>query len=188
MDSLIVKIHGPSGAGKTTLVRNYMERSLSTPSEYLKGTKVEAYGLHMAPDRPDLYVLGSYRSVCGGMDTVGDSATAINMVNRYALKGDVLHEGLLQSTYYGAPGKASEPYENRYVFAFLDTPIDMCLERVCQRREMSNSKNKFDPTLTIQKHETILRLRDRLRAMGRRVVTLSYGDAVNQLEAIYASR
>jgi hypothetical protein len=165
-----------------------MERALSGPSEYLKGNKVEAYGLHMSPDRPDLYVLGSYRSVCGGMDTVGDAATGIEMVERYALRGDVLHEGLLQSTYYGAPGKASEQYGDRYVFAFLDTPIDICLERVCQRRGMSNSTNKFDPTLTIQKHETILRLKDRLNAMGRRVVTLKYYNAVNELEAIYASR
>jgi hypothetical protein len=185
MEHLIVKIHGPSGAGKTTVVRRIMERaSHVSPFKTSRG-KIEAYRLDR-PAGPPVYVLGSYANNCGGMDTVADAATAIEMVDRYAALGHVLHEGLLQSTYYGAPGKASELYGDHYIFAFLDTPIDLCLDRVKARREENGSKNKFDPTLTIQKHETIRRLRNRLRTMGRRVVDLDYRCAEEQVEALYA--
>lgn len=166
----IIKIHGCSGAGKTTAVRQFMGLGTIAP-------------LGTNPDRPEAYlcnggtyVLGSYENTCGGMDTVGTAAEVMNLLEKYAPMGNVIFEGLLQSTYYGKMGEHSKNYpRNSYIYAFLDTPIDLCLERVVERRKASGRNNKFNPQLTIDKWNTINHLRDKLIAQGHhRVVTLDH--------------
>lgn len=181
---VIVKLHGCSGAGKTTATRELM--SHYTFESHRSDKKIVAYTATNGPWGRPLAVLGSYENNCGGMDTISTAAQGVELVDKYASKGfNVLHEGLLQSTYYGAAGKSSEKYGNEYVFAFLDTPVDLCIERVLQRREEQGSKNKFDPTLTMQKHETILRLCKRLIAMGRRVEIVNHKNPVDHLLCLF---
>lgn len=163
MNGKIIKIHGCSGAGKTTAVRSLMDMAedaekLWTPDQ----KKVEAYKLKLAGIVAPVFVLGSYENNCGGMDTVGSAKEAIMLVHQYESIGHVVHEGLLQSTYYGAMGKDSQRYGDRYIYAFLDTPIEICLQRVVARREANGSKNKFNPELTREKHRTIQNLMDKL--------------------------
>jgi hypothetical protein len=151
----IIKIHGCSGAGKTTAVREFM----STGAVPVHGSnlKIEAYH---APF--DTYVLGSYENTCGGMDTVGSAQEVMALLDRYASLGNVIFEGLLQSTYYGAMGTHSRKWGDDYIYAFLDTPIELCLERVVARRAASGRNNKFNPQLTRDKHATIETLRRKL--------------------------
>jgi len=120
--------------------------------------KIEAYKCEW-----DTYVLGSYANTCGGMDTVGTAAKVMALVDKYAGLGNVIFEGLLQSTYYGAMGTHSRKYGDRYIYAFLDTPIELCLERVIARRDASGRGNKFNPQLTRDKHATINTLRLKLQ-------------------------
>lgn len=184
MSKTILKLHGCSGAGKTTAVRQYMA-SLSglRPIRNGKG-KVEAYiddGYHI--------VLGSYENTCGGMDTVSSAAEVCKLLELYETMGSIIFEGLLQSTYYGAMGKHSQQYGDRYVYAFLDTPIELCLERVIARRAASGRNNKFDPQLTRDKHATIESLKAKMLsgAIGfkHQVVTLKHdGDLVAQIKEI----
>lgn len=170
----ILKIHGCSGAGKTTAVRELMKASKVTKLRNI-ANKVEAYMLDVPAITDDpVFVLGSYDNNCGGMDTVSSAQTAIEMVSKYTKMGHVVHEGLLQSTYYGAMGTDSKRYGDRYVYVFLDTPIELCLERVIARREANGSTNKFNPQLTRDKHATIERLKKRLPALGHRVETLQH--------------
>jgi hypothetical protein len=140
--------------------------------------KIEAYELQLPSHFMEVYLLGSYANACGGMDTVASADTAIDMVNRYADMGHVVHEGLLQSTYYGAMGTDSKRYGDQYIYVFLDTPIDLCLERVVARRAANGSTNKFNPQLTRDKHATIERLRKRLPALGHRVEILHHDQPI----------
>ena len=148
----IIKLHGCSGAGKTTVARTLMASAVEINQVTKEGAKrPEAYVCTLPEYRDPVIVLGSYESNCGGMDTVSSAAEAMEMVKYYHSGGHILHEGLLQSTYYGAMGKDSEQYGDDYIYAFLDTPILTCLERVTRRRDVQGSKNKFDPQLTIDK-------------------------------------
>lgn len=153
----IIKIHGCSGAGKTTAVRQLMNALGAVPR--VEGGKIEAYCVF-----DNTYVLGSYENTCGGMDTVGSAEEVMKLVDKYAALGNVIFEGLLQSTYYGAMGVHSQKYGDRYVYAFLDTPIELCLERVVARRAASGRNNKFNPQLTRDKHATIVALEQKLLA------------------------
>jgi hypothetical protein len=163
MNGKIIKIHGCSGAGKTTAVRSLLEMAESAVKLYDgSDQKVEAYQLKLAGVVAPVFVLGSYENNCGGMDTVGDAEEAMLLVHNYESQGHVIHEGLLQSTYYGAMGKDSQRYGDRYIYAFLDTPLELCLERVVARRAKNGSKNKFNPELTADKHRTIANLQRKL--------------------------
>lgn len=171
----ILKIHGCSGAGKTTAVRELMKYCGYLP--IWNGPKPESYSLGMC--NSPTYVLGSYENTCGGMDTVGSAAEVIELVDKYAKLGNVVFEGLLQSTYYGKMGEHSRQYGEKYVYAFLDTPIELCLERVVARRAASGRNNKFNPQLTRDKHETIAALQRKLALQGfHRVVTLRHDQPI----------
>ena len=158
----IIKLHGCSGAGKTTAVREFM-KSMEDVRPLYVGSKIEAYQCLPTLHDPATYVLGSYENTCGGMDTVGSAAEVMALVDKYAALGNVIFEGLLQSTYYGAMGAHSRKYGDQYIYAFLDTPIDLCLERVVARRAASGRNNKFNPQLTRDKHHTIDMLRMKLQ-------------------------
>jgi adenylate kinase family enzyme len=167
----VIKVHGCSGAGKTTAVRALMKRCSIVspiPEPGAKG-KPEAYMCSL-PALAPIYVLGSYETTCGGMDTVGTAQEVMGLLDKYIPKGHVVFEGLLQSTYYGAMGLHSLQFKDRYIYAFLDTPIDLCLERVVKRRAASGITRPFNPQLTRNKHETILNLKRRLEVQNDHII------------------
>lgn len=180
----VIKLHGCSGAGKTTAVRTLLEH----PKLTLVGPKgkPEAYRVQVPGVDGNTYILGSYENTCGGMDTVGSALEVMELIDKYAKMGHVVFEGLLQSTYYGAMGIHSQGYGYRYIYAFLDTPIDVCLERVEIRRAAANNTRKFDPQLTRDKWNTIRRLQAKLTAEGRHTVeTIQWsGDVGAQLREL----
>jgi hypothetical protein len=159
----IIKIHGASGAGKTTAVRSLFEHAMSTGILHGPKGKIEAYNLVLPGVYKHVYVIGSYENNCGGVDTISDYRDVLALVDHYhLLGGHVVFEGLLQSTYYGAMGEHSRQYGNDYVYAFLDTPKEVCVERVNARREAQGTKTKFNPDNTRKKWDTIERLRSKL--------------------------
>ena len=188
MSYKIVKLHGCSGAGKTTVARALIASAVSVTVITPEGAKKpEAYVCQFPETSDPIIVLGSYQNNCGGMDSVPKAETAIAMVKYYHPLGHVFHEGLLQSTYYGAMGIDSQQYGDDYIYAFLDTPILTCLERVTHRRDVQQSKNKFNPQLTVDKYNTIMALKEKLIRKGdHRVVSFHHDkDPVGQLKALY---
>lgn len=165
--SKIIKIHGCSGSGKTTAVRELMF-SKPMPIIGMNG-KIEAYRLDN-----DIFTLGSYENKCGGVDVLDSADTVMKLIDKYAVLGHVVFEGLLQSTYYGRMGAHSVQYGKDYIYAFLDTPIDICLDRVVARRAVSGKNNKFNPELTKDKHSTIDALRRKLEGGTHTVVVLKH--------------
>ena len=163
----IIKIHGCSGSGKSTAVRSLMADK-PYPIIGMNG-KIEAMRLG-----EDLFTLGSYENACGGVDTLLNSDLVMKLLDKYSVLGNVIFEGLLQSTYYGKMGHHSVQYGDRYIYAFLDTPIDLCLERVVARRATSGRNNKFNPDLTRDKHKTIDAIRRKLENGIHRVVVLHH--------------
>lgn len=165
----IIKIHGCSGSGKSTAVRSLMGTNPAPMPIVGMNGKVEATRIG-----PNLFTLGSYENACGGVDTIDSAEKVMKLIDKYNVLGHVVFEGLLQSTYYGKLGQHSVPYGDKYIYAFLDTPLDLCLERVVARRAVSGRNNKFNPELTRDKHKTIDALRRKLEGGTHRVVVLKH--------------
>lgn len=189
MGNKIIKIHGCSGAGKTTVVRTLMLSASvvhEVTPEGSKNGRPEAYVLEFQGWKVPVCVLGSYKNNCGGMDSYPSDATSIiKLIEAYHKEGHVIFEGLLLSTYYGSVGKHLEQYGDDVILAFMNTPALVCLDRVIKRRDVQQSKNKFNPKLTIDKHGTIEHLRKKCIDNGRRVVDIEYNkDPVSQLQTL----
>jgi hypothetical protein len=130
-----------------------------------------AYRVTIPGFKKSLYVLGLYNSQCGGCDTL-TAGQQISLIHHYASQGHVFYEGLLGSEYYGRLGEASEPYGNRHVFAFLDTPIELCIERVKARRLAKGNAKPLNEENTRNRVRKILMLRQKLITQGRVVVDI----------------
>lgn len=173
MKPLIINVRGNSGSGKTFLTREFM----SYADEFTSGD-----------DQLLIYkkrrwaVLGSYSNVCGGCDTIRTQQEIINRIQFCVLHGyNVWLEGLLISGMYGSLGRFSEQFGDRWVFAFLDTPLNKCLKRVKSRRVSAGNHKPFNPANTVNRHVTIIRTRQRLLEMKRRVIDLPHGDPLTPL-------
>lgn len=182
----ILKIHGTSGAGKTTIVRNIMEHATQIlPIGKVK--RPEAYKLTIPNQEVPLFVLGPYENTCGGMDGVAEVGDQIDLIHRYASQGHVLYEGLLMSTYYGKIGQAMEQYGQDHIWAFLDTPEDLCIERIKARRLAAGNLKPLNETNTRMRMKPIRSLWNRLEKMGANVVMLKWDGQPHEtvLELIY---
>lgn len=188
MGNRVLKLHGCSGAGKTTVMRSYMQSADRMHEITLDGAKrPEAYVLEFDEWKDDpVIILGSYKNNCGGMDSFpSDAPSIIKAIEHYRELGHVMFEGLLLSTYFGAVGKYMDSLGDDAIFAFMDTPIITCLERVTHRRDVQQSKNKFNPQNTIDKYNTIEHLKNKCVQNGHRVVTIKHDqDPVVQLNVL----
>ena len=177
---MIIRIHGTSGSGKTTTVRKLMDRSVVKPKVLwdANGKRPEAYECYLPGVADPVYVLGPYTAVCGGMDSISTDDEKIRLLHHYAQKGHVVYEGLLLSEYYGRLGAASEAYGNNHIFVFLDTPIEVCIERVKQRRLSKGNTKPLDETNTRARVKKIAALKNKLEhVLQRRVMTLPHEHA-----------
>ncbi len=178
MKPLIINVRGNSGSGKTHLAREFM--ALCTPPE--------SWINEGEPDQSLVYkgqfwvVLGKYHNACGGADGIHMQAEIVRRIKFYNKEGaNVFVEGLLMSGMYGTVGKFSERFGDRWVFAFLNTPLELCLRRVQLRRDAAGNEKPFNPANTERRHDVIARTRLRIHDMGRRVVDLDYKDPLEQL-------
>ena len=158
----IIKLHGTSGSGKTTVARELMKnadlvRTILNPAS----RKPEAYEVRWLYKNP-LFILGPYTATCGGLDSLSDVNDHIRLLHQCAEYGHVFYEGLLGSEYYGRIGKETEKYGDSHIFAFLDTPIDLCLARVQARRLARGNTKPLNPANTVGRVAKIERLRYRL--------------------------
>lgn len=155
---MIVKLHGTSGSGKSTIAKNIMKVgqcwTIATP-------KIEAYKVEIQDLDKPVYILGKYDNKCGGCDNLLASEQIV-LLHKYAALGHVFYEGLLASEYYGKLGKESEVYGDEHIFAFLYTPIDMCINRVKERRIEANNFKEFNESNTRARVKKIERLQYKL--------------------------
>lgn len=179
----ILKIHGTSGSGKTTAVRSLIDKSILTPvvfdwhyKDKIRPTTAKIIEI-MVPDCPKrIFILGKYDNTCGGVDTISDVNQVGHMIDKLHGDGDVhiVYEGLLTSTYYGWLGKHSWQFADEYIYAFLDTPLELCIERVKARRKAAGNDRPFNEVPTSDKYLAINRLKKKLGPMGHRVATLEH--------------
>jgi hypothetical protein len=133
----VINIRGTSGSGKSTIVREIMEKGHITPiGESQK--KPDGYIVQIPELATPIYIVGPYVTVCGGCDQIQTQDEICERIRVYSGFGDVLVEGLLMShsfARYVALDRELVEKNVHCVWAFLDTPLDVCLNRVRARRD-----------------------------------------------------
>jgi hypothetical protein len=151
MKNQIVNIRGCNGSGKTTIVRRFLDKLSNEPLGGKPGRpagyKVDAspWGINIP-----VFVIGSYENTCGGTDGINTQEEIAERVVKAIGHGHVLVEGLLMSKSSAKGHVAPILKEHGAIFAFLDTPWNVCLERVLARREAAGNDKSFDPDKTMR--------------------------------------
>jgi hypothetical protein len=164
---MIINLRGANGSGKSTAVRSLIDpgAELRQITDTVPGYVSEA----------GICVLGKYTTDCGGMDTVKTQVAARAAVweaaDRYPV---VVFEGILISTIYGPwltlSQELSLEHGEGIRWMYLDTPFDVCLDRVLDR----NGYKPFDVELLRNKIKSIESTRLKAIADGETVQTLDY--------------
>lgn len=157
MTFTVVKLGGCNGSGKTSVARALMKHVSCdgmTQGTFSGAAKSPNF-YRVRYSGAEIYVLGSYESVCGGMDTISDKEQRLALLRAMCKPNRVIfYEGLITGKTYGAMGDLSEGHvkkgKGRWLYAFMDTPFEVCVERVLQRRAAAGNDGPFDPQRTMQ--------------------------------------
>lgn len=150
MKHQIVNVRGCNGSGKTHTVRRFLDRLPTVaigPEKRPLGYQVDAteWGITLP-----VYVVGSYENVCGGCDGISTQEEIADRIVKAVGAGHVLAEGLLVSKSSAGGHVAPILKEHGAIFAFLDTPWELCLSRVLSRRLAAGNEKPFDPEKTMR--------------------------------------
>ena len=167
MKQIILRVAGTFGSGKTTAVRQFIN---TYPSEILKtNNKIAGYRLNLSEAGifVPLYVIGKYDNVCGGTDSINTQAEIADRIMRAHQYGHVLYEGALVSA-SGLAGQVTQTIHPTEcdVYAFLDTPKELCIERVIARRKSAGNDKEFNPKNLIDKFDSVVNCYKNLKNAG----------------------
>lgn len=183
---MILTLRGCSGSGKSYVAHQLLERYPNTPI-YLGGWNQD-------PNRPKLVgydlpggmlMLGRYTAPGGGLDGFLLTKTREKF---YALVRDaflaapfVFGEALTISSSRIWWQELSREFPGQVIFAFLDTPVDLAIQRVLQR---NGGRPIKEPQLK-QHYRFVNRLGHRLEADGERVYWIDHTRPVEQVIQIF---
>lgn len=206
---MIINIRGTSGSGKSTTIRKIMELYESKVRVKLEGRK-QPIGYMLAKHEPKrhLALIGHYETDCGGCDTITNQDDIYERVRKAHAAGmDVLYEGLLISADANRCVALHRDGLPLLVIA-LDTPLDICLASVNQRRHdawqrrvdairadnelrvaanrkplpIPDFKGEVNPKNTASKFAGVKSSMRRLEKAGVNAVWLSREDAVKRIK------
>jgi shikimate kinase len=175
---LIYNLRGTHGSGKSTIVQQLLNKHPSTPLG--PGKRPLGYEIRVEGLLRPLYAVGPYATACGGCDAIQPYDTIWPRVLEYAKKGHVIFEGALISVSVGSIGLAMAARKDCVVL-YLDTPIEVCLERIQARRAKKGDLRPLDPKNTISKHISTERTKPKMEALGVLCLTLKYKTAGKKL-------
>ena len=167
VSSALLQLRGTSGSGKTTAMRHLMDslHDLRQVKLTENGRKVLVYRGDLPIMDPDeggepehwvrTYVLGDYNPErsAGGCDTIPSVQQVTDLVEKYGSRKNtlVVFEGLLLAHSWGALGEYVHPrWGERYINAFLDTPVERCITRVTKRRADRGQDTEGDRAAKIE--------------------------------------
>jgi len=147
---MILNLRGTSGSGKSTIVRQLIAHRSIRPilrGELRGAPSIEAAEVvGYAVDGHALAVVGRYETACGGCDMIKTQdeicARVLEFAGRYT---HVVFEGLLVSQIYARYRDLARELGDRFLWASLDTPLDVCIDRVNARRRAAGNEKPWDP-------------------------------------------
>lgn len=182
---MIINIRGTSGSGKTYAAREVMQlwSQWGMPQQIVGGDsrpKANVVYMGMVP----AFVLGKYEGpVCGGCDNIKTQDEICALVRHFSQFGHVIFEGVVVGTIFDRYMRLDQELSEHgipYVWAYLDTPLETCLERVMQRRADRGDKRPFNPTSTENKYRATWSTHDKAIEAGLDVRILPYDQPVGE--------
>jgi len=158
MKHVILRVAGTFGSGKTTAVREFLN---SYPCETLNNSsgKILGYCLNLseAGVNAPLFVIGKYDNTCGGTDAISTQAEIAERIMKAHPHGHVIYEGALVSG-AGLAGQVTQAIRETGcdVYTFLDTPMEVCIERVKGRRKAAGNDKEFNPKNLVLKFDSVV--------------------------------
>jgi len=166
MKHIILRIAGTFGSGKTTAIRGFFNypHTVLMSGKKIAGYQVDASSAGISEP---IFVVGKYDNTCGGTDAIKTQAEIAEKILKAHPHGHVLYEGALVSA-SGLAGQVTQAIHPTGcdVYAFLDTPQDLCVERVKGRRLAAGNDKEFDPKNLIDKFESVVNCYKNLRKEG----------------------
>lgn len=180
----ILDVRGTHGSGKSWLLHQALKQYTNTPI-LTEDREHLGYRLHEING----IVVGKYATACGGCDGVGSAVEVVRRVKLFVEQAKVvLLEGILVAhTFqrYSDLAKDLEGQSCRYHFLFLDTPLEICIERVKSRRLAAGNSKPFNPRNVEHDYHAIWdRVRPKCLAAGHNVTVLPWQNAWETLQRI----
>lgn len=197
---MIINIRGTNGSGKTTLARALIGADATqvdllwyddpTKKDPTRRSSVEGWG------QPGGFLaVGNYSVGCGGMDTIPSFDLQQKAVLRAATDfpfqlppKHIICEGVLASTVAGSWLQFLQSMENVdglkrpvCLVAYLDTPLELCLERIRGRQEAAGKVREIKVDLVKDKIKAINATRAKMEAAGIATVLLRHDRAQEDL-------
>ena len=174
---MIVQIRGTHGSGKTTAVKRIMESYEVKKTHYLSGRgRPIGYALSDVKRDKELFVPGSYESPTGGCDTIPKIEQIYEIIKRQHDQGfNILYEGILAQ--HSTPRILALRPRPLHVIV-LDTPIEMCIAAVQQRRDERGETKPLNPENIIREAKSVLSAARRLKDAGVQVTTCTRQHAI----------
>ena len=165
---MIINIRGTNGSGKTYFARTFLETF--SPNQEVYGEERKKPVAHVVfYNMIPVYVIGSYNTVCGGCDTLRTQDMVSSLVRHFSQLGHVIYEGILVSRSVGryiALDKELSKLGIPTVFAFLNTPYEVCLSRIRQRRTDKGNDKELDPANAHSTYVRTISTRERFKEEG----------------------
>jgi energy-coupling factor transporter ATP-binding protein EcfA2 len=184
----ILNIRGTSGSGKSTLARTVMSLYPVIKRQFVERRRHPiSLLLSGAANRRPLFVLGDYGTACGGGDTVSNRDQAFQLLTQARDRDfDVLFEGLVHSDevrrtvalFRGQPGLVVQ----------LNTAIELCIERVRQRRAVAGNFRPLNESNTRTRAQAIEHACARLQAANVPVMKMCVDDAFCEIRQLLEGR
>lgn len=151
-------------------------QAAGTPRPFQFDGKEAGYEF-IRPNGSRLYVMGKYKTACGGLDTFSyrGAAEDITMIAGNLLtRGNVFAEGILHMSSWGHQrlvdlAANQEKLGHHVIYALLSPPWEVIVERLKQRQAASTRvrRTPFDPEKTVRgKHDGVPRSHAKLAAAG----------------------
>ena len=177
---LILNLRGTSGSGKSTIFLEVMNRIGCV--EILRNStgKIQGYLLE-----GNIRVVGRYETATGGCDALAHVPKGFNtmdpieeLVREWAPLGHVLFEGLIVSNVFSRWLRLSQELgRGSFIWAFLDTPLEVCIQRVYQR----NGGKSFKHSNLERVYLGVQKQIEKCREQGERVVLIDHTREAKQI-------
>ena len=161
---MIINVRGTSGSGKTWVAKKLLEQASESP---ILGENGKVVGHIIGHDHRRMWVIGPYTDKSKGVDNLpkiyATQDWLCNRVRHYAPKGHVFFEGLLCSHLHSRYRDLARELGS-FMFLYLDTPLEVCLDRIMARRQLSprTAGKPFNPANTTRDFENVKRTHDKM--------------------------
>jgi thymidylate kinase len=183
----IINVRGTSGAGKSTLVKKIIGLYPYTEEKFTEGRR-QPIGQECtwddSYDGKPLYIPGHYRIACGGCDTISKIDDVYDMVKvQYRTGHDVLFEGLMVGEDARRAIELSLEVNDFFVID-LNTPLDVCVERIKQRRAARGNDKPLNEKNTRGRAKGYITRRARMLAAGVKLEVLDADAAFEKVRQL----